>query len=231
MTKGRISAELKTAALIITALLAAGCGQQSQSVPARTAREQLLISTAADRALSRMDYRPLRGKRVFVEPGPLESYEHQYVLSKFKNAVAFYGGLVVQWRAMADVIVELRSGALSMNESSFLFGIPEIPLIIIGSGFVLPEIALFKRVRQTGEAKLEYFAYDAFDSTLIASSGTRLGSSKATSYTILLIGPFTFDNLPGFPLEVKGYSFSMENPPPRQPAVGAPSPERLPHSR
>jgi len=62
MMKGRMPAELKAAVILIAALLMAGCGQQAQSVPARTAREQLLISTAGDRALSRMDYRPLRGR-------------------------------------------------------------------------------------------------------------------------------------------------------------------------
>jgi len=190
----------------------------SKSAPARTAQEQLLISAAADRALSRVDLAPVEGKNVFVDKTFLEAYDAPYVMGKLRNAVSFYGGKLVKADENPDIIVEPRSGGLSINENGFLLGIPAIPLFFLGTGLETPEVPFFKFERQKGVAKLSVFGYKADDRKLLFSSGVRMGSSRATSYWIFLIGPLTFDNLPKLPKETSGYVFTLEEHPPSEPA-------------
>ncbi|NQT19576.1 MAG: hypothetical protein HQ592_07720 [Planctomycetes bacterium] len=195
----------------------AGCGSLSKSLPARTAREQRLISTAADRALARTNLKFLDDKKVFVDRSYLEAYDAPYVVGKLRNIVAFYGGRLVETEQNSEVTIEVRSGGLSLNESSFLFGIPAMPLFFLGTGLETPELALFKILKQRGVAKLSFFGYETRSRKLLFSTGVRFGSSKATSYWVLFLGPLTFDNLPKLPLEHSGYVFSLEERPPPPP--------------
>jgi len=191
------------------AALFAGCADLSTSKPERTAQEQLLISTAADRAMSRMDLRSVRDRRVFIDDTYLKACDASYVAGKFRNAVSFNGALLVDAKAEADIVIELYSGALSMNESVFNFGVPPIELSVLGTGFTTPEIALFKIQTQRSIAKLSAFGYAAIGREMIFSTGTQFGSTTARSYTVLLAGPFTFVNMPPLPREDKEEIFSL----------------------
>jgi len=199
--------------VLLTAIMT-GCGTMSRSLPARTAQEQLLISAAADRALARVDLAPVEGKNVFVDQTFLEAYDAPYVVGKLRNAVSFYGGRLVKADENPDIIVEPRSGGLSINETGFLLGIPSIPIFFLGTGVETPELPFFKFERQKGIAKVSVFGYKADNRQLLFSSGVRMGSSRATSYWIFLIGPLTFDNLPKLPKETSGYVYTLEERPP-----------------
>ena len=221
----------KIAALILLLLpAAAGCSAPAQSLPPRTAQEQMLISTAADRSLARIDFTALAGRRVYVDDSQLQAFDKPYVLGKLRNFVSFCGGLLVNRIYDADVVIEPRSGALSINESTFLLGLPQIPIPLLGQGFSTPEIAVFKYVRQTGIAKFSCFGYDAITRKLVFSSGTNYGSARISSFTILLVGPFAFDNLPPIPKEADrtDYPLTAAPPPARQP--GQPLPGEAPQA-
>jgi len=198
---------------VLLVLLAAGCGSLSSTTPRRSAQEQLLISTAADRALSKIGLTAVDGRRVFLDESYMDAYDGEYVTGKVRNAISFFGGRLVNNTAEAEVIVELRCGGQSINESTFLLGVPEIPLILLGSGYVIPEIPFFKYERQTSISKLSLFGYRADDGSILFSSGEAFGSSKATSYWIALIGPITFDDLPKLPPETSGYVYPLREPP------------------
>ncbi len=189
----------KTTALasLALALLAAatGCGSLAHTQPERSAREQLLISAAADRALAALDYACFRDRKTFVDSANLTGYDHAYALGRLRNQIAYHGGRLVDDRREADLIVEIRAGALSIDESKINVGTPEVPLILFGTGFKIPEISLFRRTRQMGKARLAFFVYDARDRRLLFSSGTVLGQATSTGYLFLfVIGPFVFDD-------------------------------------
>ncbi len=79
---------MKTAMKIVTrlatlALLASfgiGCATQKQSDTARTGVEQLLISTAVDRSLDKVDYKPIQNAKVYIEEKYLDCTDKNYVL-------------------------------------------------------------------------------------------------------------------------------------------------------
>ena len=54
-----------SSALVI--FLATGCASTATTNTARTAREQLLLSSAVDQSLRKVDFAPLEGQQVFVE--------------------------------------------------------------------------------------------------------------------------------------------------------------------
>ena len=58
---------------VLAFLVVVGCGFVRESYPARTATEQLLISTAADRAIGELSVADCKGKKVFIDAANLDT--------------------------------------------------------------------------------------------------------------------------------------------------------------
>lgn len=176
--------------IILTLMIgAAGCSNIRESLPERTATEQLLISTAADRAIEKLDVDFAPGTRVWFDVSKFEAYDEGYVIGSLRAHLLTRGAALVPERTTADVVVEVRSGALSINESSNLVGMPafEIPIPLAGM-FELPEIALLKRHEQVGIAKLALSVYDATDGHYIDAVGPAYGLSWSDRWSVLGVG-------------------------------------------
>ena len=175
----------------------AGCGTVRETLPPRSAMEQLLISTAADRAVEMMPEEPFTGKGVFVDVSNLECYDKPYVLQRIKEAVAENGGRLVQSPKDADVVLEVASGGLSVNRREYLLGIPELPLMIPGAGGVkTPELAIFKVVSYKGKAKLLFSALSPTTRSQLAEVPVCYGKSSDSFWWFLFVGPFERSDLP-----------------------------------
>jgi hypothetical protein len=146
-------------ALLVLGLLT-GCYSSRQTDPPRTATEQLLISTAADHAVRDLDTDWIKGKKTFVEEKYFEAYDKGYVISSIRQHLAESGALLMPAADKAEVIVEIRSGALSINTSSMLIGIPTVTIPVPFSGpMQTPEIAFYKKDKENSIGKLALFAY------------------------------------------------------------------------
>jgi len=187
----------------LPALLAVGCSTVNVTVPARSATEQLLISTAADRAIARhAELSEVRGKKVFVDVSNLESYDKPYVTLAIRGAVARSDGRLVDEKDRAEIILEAASGALAIDKTSTVYGIPEISLPVPGAGSIaLPEVALLKNTRQKGKAKIALLAYEADSRKVLIPVRTTLGSTYFDSWWFFFLGPFDFTDLPEWPKE------------------------------
>jgi hypothetical protein len=184
---------VRNSALLLLAALLVGCSTQRESAPSRTATEQLLISAAAERAADRLNVELPAGSRVFVDATHFDGYDSKYALGTIRDRLAKRGALLVGDRGGADVIVELRAGALAMNEDATLIGIPSTDLPFPASpGLRTPELALFKRAEKIGVAK---FAAPGFDrrGALVTSAPPAFGTAHRTRWTILFIGWTTSD--------------------------------------
>ncbi|MBY3756441.1 DUF6655 family protein [Azospirillum formosense] len=115
------------AALAATAALAAGCTDVKESLPSRTATEQLLISSAADNAANRLRLDLPADKRAFLDTGNFDGTDAKYAASAIKESLLRQGVRLVPDRAAADTIIEIRLGALSVNQSKTVLGIPPSP--------------------------------------------------------------------------------------------------------
>lgn len=183
---------------VLLTMALAGCTTVRLSEPKQTATEQLLISAAIDNVVTQLTPEIPPGSKVFVDPQfvdtapPDAALYPKYAIGAIRDRLLQQGALLVHERKAADVVVEPRSGAQSINHDTFLVGIPNFPIPIPLVGTVhFPEIALFKRDRQTGVAKLAITAYGQTTGKLTASTGPKVGASDRTQFVILLFLSWT----------------------------------------
>lgn len=189
-------ARLISVMLIVS--LSGGCGSTRSTQPARTATEQLLISRAIDRAAERLNVNLASGTRALVDDSKFASFDREYAIGTIRETLARQGLRLVANRADADVIVEIRSGALSIDESESFYGVPRVkfPIPLVGA-LETPEVAVFKKATQQGIAKLAVTVYDARDNSIKTSPDPIFGFSNSTDWIVLvLINWTTGDILP-----------------------------------
>jgi hypothetical protein len=183
-------------ALAATSIALSACTTWDRTTTPRTAIEQMLISTSADRAID-LDPLKLDGKKVFFDCSFIASYDREYVVGNFRDAIAQRATLVEKAED-AQIIVEGRVGALAVNRYEFLLGMPPIPLPIpVGEGTTpiqTPEIPFYKVVRNKGQAKFSLFAVDRETREFVGATGPRYGSSYWNDYIIFFI-PFSLNDV------------------------------------
>ncbi len=167
-------------------LLTAGCINQQISVPSGTAAEQLLLSTAADRALERLDLSSLRGRKIFLDARYFEPSQPEYVLGSLRDLLSSRGALLMADTNRADMIVEARTAALGIDSSKNFIGLPSVPVpLLLPAGMQTPELAIFKAERANSIAKIALFAYDKTSREHLFSSGGKVGRAKLNDYRFL----------------------------------------------
>lgn len=168
-------------------LLAVGCTSASSSNTARTGTEQLLVSNAVDQALSKVDFQAFGEHKVFVDDKYLECVDKNYVLSSVRHRVLMQGAQLVPKPEDAELVLEIRSGAVGTNTANSFLGIPQIQ---IPGMFSTPEIKLINRVNQTGTAKIGLVAYDAKTHQVLGDGGVSLAKSDENNWYVFGIGPW-----------------------------------------
>lgn len=173
-------------------LLLTACSTQRGTEPARTATEQLLFSTAAERAADKLAFSLPEGSKVFVDPAYAEGTDSKYLLGTIRDRLLRKGSDLVDDKGKADIVIEPRIGAISVDRDKTLFGIPDFGVPIPLAGQVqMPEIALFKRDTQQGVIKVAATAYDAKTGLLIQSLDPVYGFAHKKEWAALIF--FSWD--------------------------------------
>ena len=185
--------------LLAAAALLAACSTAKESSPPRTATEQLMLSTAADRAAERIAEQVARdmpkGAKLFVDAANFEGVDGKYAIATIRDRLLRRGGALAKDRDSADLVVEIRAGALSMDDKQTLVGIPKFDVPVPLAGPVsFPEIALFKKRQRTGIAQFGATGYGAEDGRYVASTGPQYGLSRETEWVVLLFISWTTDD-------------------------------------
>ena len=171
---------LRAVHLVVAAVgvsLLGGCtGNIRDTTTPRTASEQLLMTTAAQRAIASVDSQKIAqcfvGKRVFVDATRLATQsDRAYVVAAYEQFVAQSKGFLVPAADKADLVVEVRSAALGTYELSYGITVP-----LAYAGMVVSDVAQnasfdsqvqslptafdFGYHLQEGWAKLSGYCYD-----------------------------------------------------------------------
>ncbi|HQU47362.1 MAG TPA: hypothetical protein PK867_31455 [Pirellulales bacterium] len=171
--------------------LVLGCGTTKWSDTARTATEQLLLSTAIDRAVGAMDFAPLTDKFVYLDVQYLDCEDNKYVVSTLRQHMLAEGCVLMPDPASADYVVEVRSGAVGTDHHDVLVGVPAISVPTgVGSSTGIPEIPFAKSTAQKGIAKIACFAYNRETGQAVWQSGAYPVVSTAKDSWFLGTGPF-----------------------------------------
>ena len=176
---------------ILLVLVLAGCGTTRMSDSKRTATEQLLVSEAIERAVMRIDVRPLAGQRVFLDAALLDDVaDGKYLTSALRHQLLASGCLLAEDRDSAAVVVEARAGTIGTDRSSVVVGLPATSMTLNGHDTSTPELALAKRSEQRGVAKLSVYAYERETGRPVWQSGMEHVASHSRDRWYFGAGPF-----------------------------------------
>ncbi len=199
--------------LIALLILGSGCG----ATKSFTATEQLLMSDAVDSTISKMDFRPLSGRKVFLDttyvtaagkvipgvPMPANLVTSDYIISGLRQQLTAAGCMIVDSKETAEIICEARCGALGTDGHSVTYGLPAnnflatATSVIPGSPMLptIPEISVAKREMKSAAAKVAVFAYDRETREPVWQSGIAQAGSSARDTWILGIGPLQYGTI------------------------------------
>lgn len=171
----------------------------------------MLISSAADRAAERLTLNLPPDAAVFVDATYFEGTDKPYAVAAVREHLARRGARLMPTRDRADYVVELRAGALSIDQDMTLVGIPrtDIPIPLAGA-FGVPELALFKKEERRGVAKIAAIAYDAEDGRLAGATAPQYGFSRETHWVLLVLFSWTTSDYG--PPEARSTWFDIETP-------------------
>ncbi|RZJ86087.1 MAG: hypothetical protein EON88_25345 [Brevundimonas sp.] len=181
---------LKALPLLALALAgAAGCASTTETNPARTATEQLLISRAADRAVEGLTLPIPAGSRVFVDEVYFRVENAPYAISAIRSALSEAGYAVVPSKAEADAVLEVRAGALSLEQMRRVVGLPEMRLPINETLNVvsIPELSVYSRRDRMGIAEFSGFLYEPRTGAPLGAVLPMTGEFRIRSHKVLMI--------------------------------------------
>jgi len=203
-------------ACMILSLLGTGCANVRVTDPPRTATEQFLLSQAASQAIAQLNVDALRDRKIWLETAYLTGAEtvvvngevrqrlfttpeQAFAAGEFREKLLMAGARIVAERKDCDVVVEIRSGGISIDRLDNLIGIPALVLSQSVGGSIpisTPEIALYKNVRQRGFAGLSYVAFRNDTGEYVTSSGPYIGRTIRDDFWLFGAGPRTVGNVP-----------------------------------
>ena len=147
--------------MVLTAvtLTLSGCASVTETNPARTATDMLLVNRAADLAVEGLTLPIPQGARVFVDETYFQAENARYAISAIRAALADAGYAVSRDREQADAIFEVRAGTLSLDQLRRVFGIPEMRVPINENLNVvsIPELSIYSNRDRMGVAEFSGF--------------------------------------------------------------------------
>ncbi len=161
-----------------------GCVTTKQTDTARTGVEQLLLSTATDQALDKVDLAPIAHAKVFVDTQYLDCVDKNYVIVSLHQRLLRQDCKLVEKREDAEVVVEVGAGSLGTDRTEWFVGIPEIPLAM-PSPISIPKLSVFTRTRAMGTAKICVVALDVKTHQAVINSGYSLARSDQKDWNVL----------------------------------------------
>jgi hypothetical protein len=188
---------------------AGGCATIRISDSPRTADEEFLLTEAATRAVAQLSLDALRGRSVFVvseyafaTSRPFDEsfltnqvlapqFERAFLIGELRARLLQVGARVANSRSEAEVILELRTGALAINRIDFLLGIPALAVAGTGSNTLnnlavaTPNLAIFQNIKQDGYGSVAVVAYWRNTGDVLVNSGPFIGHTHRYDYFLL----------------------------------------------
>lgn len=167
-------------------LVACGCATVKQSDTARTGIEQLLISSAVDESLDKIDFTPIAGAKVHLKTDYLDCVDKNYIIVGLHSRLLSGGCTLADKPDDAEVLLTVASGGVGTDRTDMTVGTPEIPMGLMGS---VPKLTVFERKRAMGTAKLRVVATDAASREVVLDQGYTLARSDHQFWSALGAGP------------------------------------------
>ncbi len=172
---------------MLCCVIGSGCTSTRTSNTARTAREQILISNAIDRSLSKVDFASFQGAKIHIDEKYLDCVDKGYLIGSIRHRAMTNGATLVAKPEEADVVLEIRSGAIGTDSADSFVGTPEI---VLPGMLTLPEVRLISRNNQSAMAKIGIVAYSPKTNQLLGEGGVSSSLSRDNNWFVLGVGPY-----------------------------------------
>lgn len=182
MVLHRLTCALLTITLVCVSV---GCATARQTNTARSAVEQLLISSAVDEALDKVDFTPFSNANVYLEEKYVDCQDKNYVIASVRHRLLAQGAHLVNAADKAEIVVEMRAGSLGTDMAESFLGSPEI---VLPGMMTIPEVKVLTNNKQTATAKIGLVAYDYRTNSVLGSGGMTTAMSDDSKWTVLGIG-------------------------------------------
>lgn len=175
-------------ALVSLLTILSGCTTNIQSNPARTATEEMLLSTASDRAAAKLAPYVPKYATVFIDSTNFEGTDSKYAIASIRSHLLQRGIHLVDDKKNATTIIEIRAGALSTDRKTFMIGIPSfnIPVPMASAPLTFPQVALYGYEEQKGVAKFAFAGYNAKTGRVVSVQDPQYGFAHNTKRTVLI---------------------------------------------
>lgn len=184
-----MNAILRAAGAGMLALALGGCVTATQTNPSRTATEQMLIAHAAEQAAKqfKLPFKP--GTRIYLLAANFRGEGGDYAVSALRASFGQQKMVLASRPEEAEIIVEVRMAALSIDETNRMVGIPAVTLPNMTSLSIInfPELTVYARRDRTGVAEFLAFAYDARTGAPISVDDHVSGFTQIRAHKALMV--------------------------------------------
>jgi len=175
-------------------LLSACALSREQSKTSRTATEQLLVSQALERSLSRVSVPLPDGSSVAVETAGLKDTDAAFTRELVASRLSSLGVRVQKKEEEASYLVRVIIQTLGTDQENSFFGMPPVTSVLLP--FALPELAIYKHEHQRGVVRLRLEIFERATGRFITSTRWYEGSTHFNQYTLLFFIGFHSTDLP-----------------------------------
>lgn len=179
---------------LVTTWVLPGCATTKFTDTPRTAFEQELMSQAIDAAVEPLPFESIAGSDVYLDMSRAgDRADLEYIEYVLRTTLAAQAVRLTEEPGQADFIVMLGVGSSGTNRYDSLLGLPATPLgstTILPVAVSIPEIAVFKYVKQHGVCRVRISILDAESGVLVEEFDSGFATAEHTYRWLLGIGPY-----------------------------------------
>ncbi len=171
--------------VLAAACLAIGCAMPGRAPRAlKSPLEQLLISQAIERSAAKATLGLPEGTSVVLDSSGL-SEDHRFVADAVEGWLGRQGLAIREEGDEAQYRLRLIVQSVGNDQDIDFFGMLATKSMWIP--IALPEIALYKKVREEGFARLYFDIFEAADGRYVRSTSPVDGTVQQTRYTLFVV--------------------------------------------
>ena len=173
-------------------LMLSGCADPKITNTGRNAVEQLLLTTAVDRSVAKLDFRMLAKDKVRFDYSLLATQvDKNYVQASLESTVSAAGAIIALKADEAKFVLRPVCATLATEDNKVMFGTPQLPVPIpdMSLSLVIPELPIYKRVTRQGVCKLYIEVLDAKTNKQLKLLGPVVSKSINNNWVICFV-PF-----------------------------------------
>ena len=177
-------------------VLASGCTTVTVTGTPRTGTEQLLLTGTFDDELYHVDFSPLAGSKVFLDPTYITVVDKDWIISSIRRSMAEQGVLIENNKDKANIIVEAAFGAYGTDQRDRQFGLPGMslmPSLTTGAAVTAngsASLNLSETKQQDAVVKARLFAYEAKTGHLIWETAPLYNAQGVRDHFVIGSGPY-----------------------------------------